>query len=98
MRGGSWGAIAVGAVMIPIAAGWTWPDGRTSILMCLGCKKQIPGSSKFCPNCALDLYGTPPPRLTSSSIQTLGRSFCTDCGKPLKIGARFCGACGTPIF
>jgi predicted amidophosphoribosyltransferase len=87
-------AIGVGAVMIPVAFGWTSPYGRMTVLLCLKCRKQVPGNSRFCPNCGVDLYGTPSP---PPAVAPEGRSFCTACGRPLKIGARFCGSCGAPI-
>jgi predicted amidophosphoribosyltransferase len=87
--------IGVGAVMIPVAFGWTYLYGRMTVLLCLKCRKQIPGDSRFCPSCGVDLYGAPPP--LTPTVTPEGRSFCTACGKPLRPQARFCGSCGAPV-
>jgi predicted amidophosphoribosyltransferase len=91
MRSQNWATIAAGAVLIPIAAGWTWLSYGQPIIVCLRCRKQIPGASKFCPNCGLDIYGASPAATASAP------SFCTECGKPLKPRANFCGFCGTKV-
>jgi len=90
MHGQSWGPIFAGAVMIPIAAGWSYYGG-VSVLLCHGCGKQIPTSSRFCPNCGVDLYGVRP----STPVNP---SYCTECGRPLKVNAKFCGSCGTSVL
>jgi hypothetical protein len=88
-------AIGVGAVLIPTAFGWNWLYWHPTVLLCLRCRKQIPGNSRFCPNCGVDLYGAPPPPSPSRAPE--GPYFCTECGRPLKASTRFCGSCGAPV-
>ncbi len=83
----NWEPIAAAALMFLMVGGWSFYGG-VSVLLCHGCGKQIPPSSRFCPNCGIDLYGV-------IRRAPAGTSFCTECGRPLKAGAKFCGSCGT---
>lgn len=47
---------------------------------CPNCNKDIPDTSKFCPEC-----GTQIPK----------KKFCSNCGKPVSPTAKFCPECGT---
>jgi predicted amidophosphoribosyltransferase len=49
---------------------------------CKECVATNDESFKFCGECGYDL---------------LQDSFCTQCGKPLKLGANFCVDCGTKV-
>jgi membrane protease subunit (stomatin/prohibitin family) len=49
---------------------------------CPACKKEVPLSAKFCPECGAEL-----PK----------KSFCSNCGAALKKGAKYCPECGQKL-
>lgn len=57
-------------------------------ILCPGCGKAIPATSKFCVGCGASIEYAPAPALAGN---------CVNCGAPLTAGAGFCTGCGTPV-
>ena len=56
--------------------------GAVNLVQCHSCKKMIPVSSKFCPECGTKM--------------NQGK-FCSKCGNSLPPQAKFCSNCGTKV-
>lgn len=87
--GGGAGALGAGMVLIPQIMnqqGAPQAAPAAALVICPKCGEKVPATSKFCPNCGINL--TPPSQNTMN---------CPNCGKSIPVNSKFCPECGQKL-